>query len=82
MIIKTAVFIVLNLLIWFLMFVLGRCFENSDLTKQHREERRLIENVLREQADINAKLANKVFNLREENEILKEGIRRMQDDKT
>lgn len=43
---------------------------------------KMLESVLRKQADINAKLANEVFNLREENKILKEGIRRMQDDKT
>ena len=78
---RDILLVVLNLLIWFLMFALGRCFENSDLTEQHREERRLLENKLFNQADINAKLVNEAFNLREENEILKEGIRRMQDDK-
>ena len=74
--------VVLNLLIWLLIFALGRCFENSDLTEQHREERRLLENELFKQAEVNAKLTNAVFNLQEENKILKEGIRRMQDDKT
>lgn len=74
---ETMVIFALSFALLFLMFALGRAAEGSILTKEHKAERRRLEEKLFRQCEINAKLLNELFNLRDENRILKECIKEL-----